>query len=190
MQVKWIWVFLVCNFFVFVQLWAQEPAASILGVTPDQEAQYKAWIDDLYEMGVEIRGDSIFIAEEARKAALDSSYRLILYPPEYTWADAQYLMKQMHLKIGFWYMINLYMLQEANKEAVLRFLIPFDEIFEMDRVLTAVMYTYGMMEPGVMMIVDGKPDIRHPEIAEMKLAQVKEIIRHIHAHRATRQPQD
>lgn len=159
------------------------------GVTQKQEAEYQAWLDNLYEMGVVIDGDSVFISEEARKAMTDPEYRKILYPAQYEWAEAQYLLKQMHLKIGFWYLINLYMTEEKNKELVLNFMLPFDEILEMDKVLLAVFYTYGLLDPTVASLENGKPNIRHPEVVEKKLAAVKEIASYVLAYRIQKEKQ-
>ncbi len=176
------YIILFC-FLISAELSGQFDTAAIYGVTPQQEAEYKKWIDNLYEMGVVINGDSIYISEESQKAAIDTQFRRIVYPSEYRWTEAQYLFKQMHLKIGFWYLINLYKADPANKEQVLKFILSFDRIFEMDKVMTSVFYTYGLLDPLVATIVNGKPDIRHPEIVEQKLAKVKEIVNYIIAYR-------
>ena len=163
---------------------AQTDTALPYGVTPQQEAEYKKWIDNLYEIGVRFSGDSVIITEEARKAAIDTNFRKLIYPEKYNWVDAQYLMKQMHLKIGFWYLINIYVNDPDNKEQVLKFIIPFDGIFEMDKVMVSAFYTYAMLDPAVATFINGKPDIKHPEIVEQKLAAVKEIVDTILANRA------
>lgn len=47
-----------------------------------------------------IKLDSIKINEEARRIILDSTYRKIIYPAQYTWEVAQYLLKSMQYKKG------------------------------------------------------------------------------------------
>ena len=184
-------IFLII-FFFFVLIGTNNSQSDTIlpyGVTPQQEEMYKKWIDNLYEIGVRFQGDSVIITEESRKAAIDTQFRKLIYPKQYNWVDAQYLLKQMHLKIGFWYLINLYAADPVNKEQVLKFLLPFDGIFEMDRVMTSVFYTYALLDPCVATITNGKPDIKHPEIVEQKLAVVKEIVDQIMAQRAVKSDQ-
>jgi hypothetical protein len=169
--------------------YSQQDTIIKYGVSQKQEAEYQAWLDNLYEMGVVVDGDSVFISEEARRTVTDSAYRAILYPATYNWGEAQYLLKQMQLKIGFWYLINLYIEEEKNKEIVLNFILPFDEILEMDKVLLAVFYTYGLLDPAVASLENGKPNIKHPEIVEKKLAAVKEIVSYVLAYRIQKENQ-
>ena len=141
---------------------------------------------DLYQRGVEMEKDSIRINAEARRILTDSAYRRIIYPTAFSWPAAQELLKRMELKIAFWYLINLYMADTINRKLVLNTLIPFDQLFEMDKVLTSTFYTYALLDPAVCTISNGRPEILHPDRAEYKFHKVKEIIGYIQEYRKTK----
>ncbi|HQW25093.1 MAG TPA: hypothetical protein PLV75_04005, partial [Saprospiraceae bacterium] len=71
---------------------------AMFGITHEQEAEYRKWLDNLYEVGVKVEGDSIYITEETRRVASDSTYRLLIYPQTYDWTAANALFKQMQYK--------------------------------------------------------------------------------------------
>lgn len=156
---------------------------AMFGVTHQQEAEYRKWLDNLYEVGVKVEGDSIYITEETRRVASDSTYRLLIYPQRYDWTAANALFKQMQYKIAFWYLINIYYSDVDQRENVLKYVLTLEEVFAMDKVLISVFYTYGLLDPEVADIVNGKPNIHHPEIVEQKLASVKEMVQYIMAYR-------
>ena len=156
---------------------------AMFGVTHEQEAEYRKWLDNLYEVGVKVEGDSIYITEETRRVASDSAYRLLIYPQTYDWTAANALFKQMQYKIAFWYLINIYYSDIDQRENVLKYVLTLEEVFAMDKVLISVFYAYGLLDPEVADIVNGKPNIHHPEIVEQKLASVKEIVQYILAYR-------
>jgi hypothetical protein len=153
------------------------------GITHQQEEEYRKWLDNLYEVGVKVEGDSIYITEETRKVASDSAYRLLIYPETYDWTAANALFKQMQYKIAFWYLINIYYNDASQRENVLKYVLTLEEVFAMDKVLISVFYTYGLLDPEVADIVHGKPNFHHPEIVEQKLASVKEMVQYILAFR-------
>lgn len=171
--------------FLLVQglCWAQQDTLPIIHLTPQEEETYKAWLAQLYEIGVVVQGDSIYISEEARQAATDSAFRAVLFPPVYTWSAAVSIFQQMQLKIGFWYLINLYKNDSATREYVLQYILTFENILDMDKVLISSFYTYAFLDPEVSVIIQGKPVIQHPEIVEQKLMTVKEILMYIMAYR-------
>lgn len=153
------------------------------GITNQQEEEYRKWLDNLYEVGVKVEGDSIYITEETRRVAGDTAYRKLIYPETYDWTAANALFKQMQYKIAFWYLINIYYTDVDQRENVLKYVLTLEEVFAMDKVLISVFYTYGLLDPEVADIVNGKPNIHHPEIVEQKLAAVKEMVQYILAYR-------
>lgn len=162
---------------------AQPDTLPVIHLTPQQEEVYNTWLAQLYEIGVVVQGDSIYISEEARQAATDNAFRAVLFPPTYTWTAAASIFQQLQLKIGFWYLINIYRNDPATREYVLKYILTFENILEMDKVLISSFYTYAFLDPEVSVIVDGKPDIQHPEILEQKLLAVKEIVVYVMAYR-------
>jgi hypothetical protein len=161
----------------------QMDTLAMFGVTPQQEEAAKKWLDNLYEMGVKIDGDSIFISEEARRVATDSLYRTVIFREQYTWEVANYLFAINQYKIAFWHLINIYTDDPARREDVLKYILTFDNALQMDKALIGSFYTYAFLDPEVATIVNGRPDVRHPEIIEEKLARVREMVRYIVAYR-------
>jgi hypothetical protein len=92
-------------------------------------------------------------------------------------------MQQMQFKIGLWYLINIYPQDEQAKQAVLKYVLGLDQLFDMEKMLVASFYTYSFLDPEAGTLVDGKPQIHHPDILENKLAVVRELSRKIQAHR-------
>src|SRR5690606_38968263 len=100
-------------------------------LSPEKEKIAKEWRDNIYEMGVEDRIDSLYIPEEARMAATDSTFRQVLYPRVYTLAGAQQLLKAMYLKMATWHLINLYMTDPGSRHAVVHYLTGYDVAIQM-----------------------------------------------------------
>lgn len=178
---------LLFNMVLTVVVNGQVDTFAMFGVTHQQEAESRKWLENLYEVGVKIDGDSVYVSEEARKVATDTAFRRIIYPDVYDWNGANALFKQMQYKIAFWYLINMYRNDPSTRENVLKYILTLEEVFAMDKVLISVFYTYGLLDPEVATIADGKPEIRHPEIVEQKLAVVKEMVQYILAYRAQQQ---
>lgn len=149
-----------------------------------QEAAAKNWVDNMYSVGVEIKGDSVHFNDEARLIVADSNYRKIIYPDVYSWNMVQALMQRKMFKPMFWHLINLYYADPQNKELVLKMIVPFDQIFEMEKILTATFYTYSAFDPQVFSIENGKTkEVLRPDIAEHKLMATKAIVDQIYAQR-------
>ncbi len=155
--------------------------------TPEQEAAAERWLDNLYTMGFEIKGDSMHVNEEGRLILQNEDYQKLLYPEHYTWEHTVALMKKTALKPAFWYLINLYYKQPEHKNLVLQTIIPFDQLMEMDKIMVNIYYTYISFDPEVTEKKDGKSTFKRPDIAEAKLAVVKEIVEHILYYRQKRQ---
>lgn len=149
-----------------------------------QEAVAKVWVDNMYSVGVEIKGDSVHFNDEARLIVADSNYRKIIYPEVYSWTMVQALMQRKMFKPMFWHLINLYHSNPENRDLVLQMIIPFDQIFEMEKILTATFYTYSAFDPQVFSIENGRTkEVLRPDIAEHKLMATKAIVDQIYAHR-------
>lgn len=171
----------------FLALWmegnTQIDTLAVFGITHQQEKEYEKWLNNLYEVGIKVEGDSIYITEEARKVATDAALREVIYPDVYDWPMATALFQQMNYKVAFWYLINIYYEDPSQRENVLKYVLTLEEVFEMDKVLISVFYTYGLLDPDVATIINGKPDIHQPQIVEAKLATVEEMVRYIAAYR-------
>jgi hypothetical protein len=154
--------------------------------TAEREKHWAAWLNDLYDVGVVLEKDSIKLNNEARRIIADSNYRKLIYPRVYTWPAATYLLKAMELKKGFWYLINLYSADTANKKLVIEALVPFDQTMDMEKVMISTFYTYAMLDPKVCTISKGKPVIKKPDIVEKEFGYLKEIIAYIEYYRKQR----
>lgn len=173
---------------VFTVLWlpgnAQQPQTVMNIDTTQQSREYwNKWLNDLLEMGVERKEDSIYIKEEVIKLVKDSAYRNSIYPEKYDWPLVVSLMKVMELKKAFWHLINIYMTDTARRNMVLGTFILYDSLMEMDKMLINAYYTYAFTDPRVCRIKNNKPDIYRPDLLEKHLNTTKEIINNIQYYR-------
>ena len=151
--------------------------------TESRKALIAEWIANVYTFGVSTDSDTMLISSEVRMVMDDADLRAYLYPEEYSWETALQLMNAMQLKRAFWVFINLYQLDD-QRELVMRTLISYDALFEMDTALLSSFYTYGMLDPEVSDILpNGEVRITRPDIIETKLRTVKEMITYIQAYR-------
>ncbi len=135
-----------------------------------------AWLKDLYEPGVSLQADSLVINKEAERLLNDTQYRQTLYPAKYTWeAAASYIQKQ-EIKKAVWYFINLYTLNDENKELIIKSLLVYDKFFKMDKVLMSSFYTYSFTDPEIGKIENGHSEITAPHIMEKKLNALKAML--------------
>ena len=140
----------------------------------DDQIVLQQWMNNLYEHGVRIDGDSIHITAEAWLAATDTMWRTVLYPKEYSWLTAKKLIETQHLKEALWFLINLYTLPE-NQSLVLEVVKDMQSYFDIPRALVASYYTFAFFDPNVSTLQDGKPVIEHPDILEEKLNAMTDI---------------
>jgi hypothetical protein len=181
-MIRIVIVFLCCTIWLGAKAQPQ-PTYNRFDTTAESEKYWTAWLKDLYELGVVMDKDSIKINDEAKKIILDTNFRKAVYPPSYTWEGAIYLLKIMELKKGFWYLINLYAADTANRKMVIETLVPFDKLMDMEKVMTSTFYTYALLDPKICTISNGKPVITRPDIVEREFAQLKEIISYIEYYR-------
>lgn len=83
------------------------------------------WLADMNDRGVRVSGDSIEINEESDRILRNEDYRKNLYPKEYTWPEAIELLKKQELKKAFWYLLNLYLINDQNKELVIKSMLTY-----------------------------------------------------------------
>ena len=163
-----------------LQVNAQSDSAHLQKPLSPRDKEILAWVGTLYEHGVRIEEDSMVLSVEVQHIITDDTLRSSIYPEVYTWEQTLLLMQQMELKRAFWFLINLY---PQQKELVMRTVLGYDELFEMDHALVAAFYTYAMLDPAVCDFVDGKPMIKRPDIVEAKLASVKEMVGYVLSER-------
>ena len=144
--------------------------------------QTKQWITELYEHGLRLEDDTIYISDEFRWLIKNEKYRNLACPDHYSWEITVDLLKEKRYRLAFWYMINIYSLSEEDKILVLKSLITFNELFQMDKVLDAVLYTYVFFDPQISKINDGKPEIIRPDLFEKLKNNVLEIKAYLLKH--------
>jgi hypothetical protein len=152
------------------------------------DASSTEWVKNLYAFGVEHKGDTIVLNDEARLILKDSVYHNFIYPKQYTWQYTKAILELKALKPAFWHLINLYANDPKNKDLVLKMIIPFDQIMEMDRIMISTFYSYIAFDPEVATVENGIiKAINRPDISEKKLLAVKEIVEHIHFYRTKKE---
>jgi hypothetical protein len=137
------------------------------------------WINDLFAPGVVVTDDSILITDEANKLLTDSAYKALIYPKVYTWEQVVKFIQNQELKPAFWYLINLYPIDEKNKNMAVKSILAYDSIFKMDKMLPIVFATYSLMDPEIGNTKDGHSVITAPHIMEKKLQVVKELLYYV-----------
>ena len=147
-----------------------------IDTTQESKEYWNQWVTELLDMGVEKKGDSMYINEEVVKLVKDSVYRNSIYPEKYNWSTVLQCMKSMELKKAFWHLINVYMTDTSMKAPVIGTLVLYDSLMEMDKMLLNAYYTYAFTDPRVCKIEKGKPVIEHPDLLEKHLNITKELI--------------
>jgi hypothetical protein len=135
----------------------------------------KKWVTELYEPGLKLENDIVYVSEEFKILLNNKEYRKIVYPDTYTWEMTTALLKASRFKIAFWHLLRLYPQSEKNKELVMRVLITYDQIFKVDKVLSSVLYTYVFCDPEISAFKAGKPEIIRPDLFEAIRSDVLEI---------------
>ena len=137
------------------------------------------WVKGLYEPGVKEIGDSIELSAEANRLLTDENYRVRVYPKTYTWEPALQFIQSQDIKIAFWYMINLYMINEKYRELAIKSFLTYDRLFKMNQVLVNTFYTYVLADPEIIHIKNGVSTVYAPHVMEAKLNALKEILGYI-----------
>jgi hypothetical protein len=142
----------------------------------------EAWVEDLYTAGVSYEGDSVSINKEVEILLNKSDLFMFMYPEKYTWEVTLALIEKNQLKKAFWYMINLYRIDNTNKELVVKSMLTYNKFLDMEKVLTNTFYTYCFTDPEIGTITNGKPEINAPHILEEKLMVVQQLVKYIQSY--------
>ncbi len=153
------------------------------------ETEILNWLEDLYEHGAQVVEDSVLLNEETMRILNDEDYRAIIYPEVYTWQTTMEFMQRQELKKAFWFMLNLYMTSDENKELVVKSILTYDALFNMNQVMEATYKTYGILDPAIGEIVDGVSHVTAPHVLEQKLLALKEIVAYIDKYGDSGEPE-
>ena len=134
------------------------------------------WLKDLYEPGVKVEYDSLVISKEAERLLNDKEYRKVMYPSVYTWDMAKVFIQQQEIKKALWFFINLYLVNDKNKELVVKSILVYDKLFKMEKMLVSSFYTYSLTDPEIGTIEEGNSKITAPHIMEKKLNALKAML--------------
>ena len=148
------------------------------------ESSILAWINDLYAEGVKVTNDSIILSDETNKILRDTVYFALIFPKTYTWEPVVKFIQNQDLKPAIWYLINLYPLNEKNKDLAVKSILSYDAVFKMDKMLPSVFATYSILDPEIGSIHDGHSEITAPHILEKKLNVVKELMYYVEKNRS------
>lgn len=170
-------------FLLFANAAIAQVKESSVSFTPDNEKQWEHWMKNLYDVGIGINKDTLRVNEEARKVFVDTNYKKLMYPAQYTWQSTVTLLKGLEIKKACWYLINLYATDTVNQRLVMQTLLPLDKVLQMDKVLINSFYTYGMFDPTVCVVKNGSPEISNPAMLEQKFVVVKQMIEKVMSER-------
>lgn len=170
-------IFLFICSALFNRAAAQTSATAVAMDTAGKDSIIMAWLEELYEEGAQLSGDSLMLSKEATRLLTDAKYREIIYPADYTWPVAIELIKRQDLKRAFWFLINLYLTNDQNKDAVLKTFLTYDQLFKMEKILTNTFFTFVLADPQIGTFDDGHFTVTAPHIMEKKLHAVKEILK-------------
>ena len=163
---------IVC--FIFSGSYAQE-AKPPSGETKTKDSVL-VWLKDLYEPGVKIEHDSMVISKESERLLHDKEYRKVMYPAVYSWDMAKVFIQQQEIKKALWFFINLYLVNDKNKEMVVQSILVYDKLFKMEKMLVSSFYTYSLTDPEIGTIEEGNSKITAPHIMEKKLNALKAML--------------
>lgn len=169
-------ILLIAAFSITVGKGYCQTAAPLVADTTKQQLYSLSWLKDLYEPGVSLQADSIVINKEAERLLNDVPYRQTLYPAVYTWEAAGGFIQKQEIKKALWYFINLYTINDQNKELVIRSILVYNKVFKMDKALMSSFYTYSLTDPEIGKIENGHSEITAPHIMEKKLNALKEML--------------
>lgn len=168
-----VYLFIV---FYFISTGSNGQTNSTLKLDVTKDSSIIAWIKELEEPGVKLIADSLFISKESQRVLADAQYRAIVYPKVYTWEATKGFIQNQDLKKALWFFINLYIVNDQNKEMVVKSILVYDKIFKMDKLLVSAFYTYCLTDPEIGTIEDGHSEITAPHIMEKKLNALKEML--------------
>jgi len=142
------------------------------------------WVAKLYEHGVQIEGERIKINDEVKELIKNSDYRSSIHDNQRDWSVTLSYLQDNSFKKACWNLINLFGLHDYSDDKIIKILLTYDSVFEMDKMLVAAFYTYCYTDPEIGHIQDGKPVIEAPHLMEEKLRHVKKMIYYLEKYRA------
>lgn len=151
----------------------------------DSTSKIREWLVGLYEQGVGESGDSIILSPEVLRLLNDEDYRKQFYPQTYSWEKVARYVQEKDLRKAFWHMINLYMVNDENKNITVKSFITYDGVFKMDKILTGTFYTYIFADPEINTITDGMATVVAPHKMEAKLKALSDILGYLDQARAS-----
>jgi hypothetical protein len=157
----------------------QNNATATVADKASRDSAIILWLDHLNEEGVNVSGDSVTLSKEASLLLTDENYRRFMYPATYDWQTALGLIQRQDLKKAFWFFMNLYLVNDQNKDAVVKSFVTYNKIFKMDKILVNTFYTYVLADPEIGSFEDGQFKVTAPHIMEKKLNALKEILFYI-----------
>jgi len=160
---------------------AQSPNQSAESIS--QDSVILAWLENLNEESVSITGDSVKVSAETTRLLTDESYRVLMYPKTYSWEMVVQFIQKQDLKKAFWFLMNLYQVNDKNKDVVVKTLLTYDKLFKMDKVLVNTFYAYVLTDPEIGSFTDGHFNVTTPHVMEKKLNALKEILFYIDKYR-------
>lgn len=161
----------------------QTTMQAIAGDSVSKDSVILKWIEDLYKEDVTIVNDSVKIGKETTRLLSDESYRKIMYPEKYSWEMVVYFIGKHDIKRACWFLLNLYLSDEKNKELVIKSLLAYDKVFKMDKVLTSTFYTYILADVETGTVTDGHFQLTAPHIMDKKLNGLREILYYMDKYR-------
>lgn len=174
-------IIIIC-FIPFISL-GQTSVKPGIELSEKEKVEVLEWYVRVHEKGIEKSGDTIITGQEFQKVLEDEKYRETIYPETYTWDQALVFVKNRELKQALWYFVNLYPQNKASKEFVIKSILAYDKLFEMEELMVNSFYTYSFMDPEISIIQNGNPEIVNPDILEAKLRVVKEIVAYVQSYR-------
>ena len=177
-----LFVFLIAVFSFIYTGYCQTGVQAVADTTKQPEFSI-AWLKELYEPGVSVQADTLLINKEAQRLLNDEQYRQTIYPAKYTWEAATHLIQKQEIKKAIWYFINLYTLNDQNKELIIRSILVYDKVFKMDKVLMSSFYTYSLTDPEIGKIENGHSEITAPHIMEKKLNALKAMLFYLNKYK-------
>lgn len=169
--------FFLSAIFCFIHLHSNAQAAKpTVNENRTRDSSILVWLKDLYEPGVVVGEDSIFVNKETERLLTDKEYRQVMYPAMYTWQATIDFIQKQEIKKAIWFFINLYLVNDQNKELVVKSLLTYDKIFKMEKMIVSSFYTYSLTDPEVGTIDGGQSKITAPHIMEKKLNAVKAML--------------
>lgn len=164
---------------------SQTSEQAIPAASAAKDSAVLSWLESLYEENVTVEGDSVKMGKETERLLTDEAYRQAMYPATYTWDVAVYFISKQDIKRACWFLMNLYLINDKNKEVVIKSLVTYDKLFKMDKILTNAFYTYVLTDPEIGTLADGEFKVTAPHIIEKKLNALKEILFYLDKYRAT-----